>query len=988
MKQILSIILCALAVQTANAASKPNIVMLFIDDWAWNGTPVRMDDSMPNSRMPVAQMPNLEKLARQGMKFRNAYSGAPQCSPSRVCLQTGKSAARSGFTVYLGKTKDDYYDTRKQYQKLPLVPNISDGTIDPDAVTIPEALKPLGYVSAHVGKWHMGGDPGDEGYVLHDGNSNNNPGNTVGKVGRQPEDIKDPKLMFSVTEKGIRFMQQQVKAKNPFYLQISHYAMHAGSECLNATREKYLKHPLVQAHYRKAGKTAENINRKQDPAIWLGMAEDLDGRIGAVLDEIKRLGIEDNTYVIVVADNGYRHKFYPGLTQPLHAHKWWAWQGGIRVPMIVKGPGIKAGSVFKENVVNYDFLPTFVEWAGGDPKSLKDIDGVSLVGYLRGEQPDESFQKRRLYFHYPHYRTTMPHSAIVSGARKVMHFYEQPDVPMLFDLQVDEGEVENIAAKNYLEHKELFGEMTRYFREVGARIPKVNLDYDPKHYQATKEYETRVAWGPFSGRRELDEDEKDSTAKEERPARRASAVRSTGSPQGSSRQGKSVRPAHDKPHGDGTKRSPNIVFMFADDLGWGDLGCYGHPYARTPAIDKLASEGARFTQFYVTGVTCCPSRTGFMTGLHTARFPKYPADYGFGDRITITDLLKKGGYRTGHFGKWHIGPEARSGMYGIDEYSGGANTKASPRGRDAGLFDAAIEFIREHADKPFCVNVWGHATHYPVNVHSDLEAEFKDVKVNRKDFSPTMQVKFDECEKIGGDLDTAMRQYLGDVWAIDQNVKRLLATLDELGLRENTIVVFSSDHGPAPVLLGAKKESKEFSHNMLGYAGEFRGGKHEQYEGGVRAPFIIRWPGHIKAGHTDTTSVVSGMDWMPTLCRIAGITDLPARLDGEDVSDIWLGQTRKRTKPLFWKTSTTGQSISMREGPWKLHLNPRGRKGAFLYDLSRDPSESKNVAANRPDILKRLQAKARAWMAELPKSYEKSGNKKDRKKERRRKTRP
>ena len=945
-------VLGAFGVQLSVVAANPNIVMLFIDDWAWNGTPVRMDDSMPNSRMPVAQMPNLVKLAQEGMKFRNAYSGAPQCSPSRVCLQTGKSSARSGYTVFLGKTKDDYYDTRRQYQKLPMVPNISDNTIDPDAVTIPEALKPLGYVSAHVGKWHMGGDPSDEGYVLHDGDSNNNPGNTVGKVSRQPEDIKDPKLMFSITKRGIGFMREQVKAKKPFYLQISHYAMHAGSECLNSTREKYVKHPLVQAYYQKVGKTKDTINRKQDAAIWLGMAEDLDGRIGAVMDEIKRLGIEDNTYVIVVADNGYRHKFYPGLAQPLHAAKWWVWQGGIRVPMIVKGPGIKAGSTFKENVVNYDFLPTFVDWAGGDSSTLTDIDGVSLAGFMRGEKPTDKFKNRRLYFHYPHYRTAMPHSAIVSGTHKVMHFYEAPDVPMLFDLRADEGEVVNIAVQNYVEHKELHGQMMGYFKKVGARIPKKNPDFDPVHYKATKEYPMRVAWGPFNGRRELAEDEK---AESSSPTIHA-------------------------------KRPPNIVFMFADDLGWGDLGCYGHPYARTPAIDRLASEGSRFTQFYVTGVTCCPSRTGFMTGIHTARFPKYPADYGFGDRVTITDLLKKRGYRTGHFGKWHIGPDARSGMYGIDEYNGGKNTKGTPRGRDAGLFDSAIEFIKKHKDQPFYVNVWGQATHYPVSVHPDLAAEFKDVKVNRKDFSPTMQAKFDECEKIGGNLDTAMRQYLGDVWAIDQNVKRLLATLDELGLRENTIVVFSSDHGPAPVLLGAKKESKEHSENMLGYAGEFRGGKHEQYEGGVRAPFIIRWPGRIQAGHTDTSSVVSGMDWMPTLCRIAGITDLPKQLDGEDISDIWRGQSRERKTPLFWKTSTPNQSASMREGKWKLHLNHRGTKGVYLHDLSRDPSESRNVADQHPDVRKRLLAKLRGWMSELPKSYEKSDNKK-KKKDRQRKAR-
>ncbi len=425
------------------------------------------------------------------------------------------------------------------------------------------------------------------------------------------------------------------------------------------------------------------------------------------------------------------------------------------------------------------------------------------------------------------------------------------------------------------------------------------------------------------------------------------------------------------------QQPPNIVFIFADDLGFGDLGCYGHPYAKTPALDKLATQGTRWTQFYVTGVTCCPSRTGLMTGLHPARFQRYPAGHGFGGRVTITELLKKRGYRTGHFGKWHIGPET-DGVYGIDEYSAGERTKGTPRGRDAGLFDAAITFIKAHRDKPFYVNIWGHITHYPVDAHPKLVEPFKDVVVKRKDFSKTMQTKFDECLSIKGDLSQCMRQYLGDVASLDSNVARVLKTIDELGIADNTIVIFSSDHGPAPVLLGAKKESKEFSKNMLGYAGEFRGGKHNQYEGGVRSPFIVRWPGRVKAGHVDRANVISGIDWMPTLCRIAGITDLPDALDGEDVSDIWLGANRKRTKPLFWKTSSPGSSPAMREGKWKLHLNPRRGKGIELYDLSADPSESRNVADQNPKVVARMRAKLDAWVAELPKTYVKK-DKKDRK---------
>jgi arylsulfatase A-like enzyme len=500
---LILVLLLSFAGQACNMKSQspqPNIVLIFVDDWAWNGTPIPMDEEMPNSRMPVLQMPNLEKLASQGMKFRNAYPGAPQCSPSRVCLQTGKSSARSGFTVYMNDGGSDYYDPNQDYSQFPVIPCVSDMTIDEDAVTIPEALAPLGYACAHVGKWHMRDSPEDEGYVVHDGATTNKEGN---------QDIPgDPKLMFSITEKAIDFMKEKVQEKKPFYLQISHYAMHAGFECLPETREKYINHPDLQAYYREMNQTAESIERRhRDPATWMGMGEDLDGRIGAVLDMIEELGIEDNTYVIMVSDNGYRHFFYPGLTQPLHGGKWWVWQGGIRVPMVVKGPGIEAGAVCNENVVNYDFLPTFVDWAGGQAEMLKDLDGVSLAGLMRGEKADEEFTNRYLYFHYPHYRTSMPHSAIVSGMLKVIHFYEAPDIPMLFDLAADEREVKNLAAEMPDVHQKLFSQMMRYFNEVGARLPKGNSHFEEEVYKQADRYETRVKWGPFKGERPLEDDE-------------------------------------------------------------------------------------------------------------------------------------------------------------------------------------------------------------------------------------------------------------------------------------------------------------------------------------------------------------------------------------------------------------------------------------------------------------------------------------------------
>jgi len=435
-------------------------------------------------------------------------------------------------------------------------------------------------------------------------------------------------------------------------------------------------------------------------------------------------------------------------------------------------------------------------------------------------------------------------------------------------------------------------------------------------------------------------------------------------------------------------RQPNIVFILADDLGYGDPACYGHPYAQTPELDKLASEGTTFHRFYVTGVTCCPSRTGFMTSRHPASYPKYMADFGFAGRVTITKLLQQAGYRTGHFGKWHMGPEDKDGTYGIDQIGTIGSTKTDPGGRDAGLFEAAMDFIEANKDVPFYVNVWGHITHYPVDPLPTLANRFKDVIVDRSDFGTHMQEKFDTCERIGGDLNNSMRNYLGDVYSLDLQVGRLLRKIDELRLRENTIVVFSSDQGPAPVLTKNKPTDPTLKHNpsrnMLGYSGGLRGGKHTQWEGGVRAPFIIRWPGKVPAGKINRTSVFSGMDWLPTVCSVAGIsiTSNPDRtslnrsrgsvnsdlFEGEDVSDIWLGADRSRVGPLFWKTSSVKARISMLSGDWKLHVSS---DKVELYNLATDPGESLNVQGKNPEIVSALRKQVDRWNATLPTAYTK-----------------
>lgn len=491
--------------------AKPNIVMILIDDMAWNGSSIRMDDRMANSTIDLVEMPNFESFAAQGMRFRNAY-GSAMCVPSRACLQSGMSSGRHQLTVELDVAT--YYDTRSIYTGFPVVGNGIRKPFPTSITTIPEALRPLGYKSAHYGKWHLYSDPATEGYDESDGDTNNGPGTTLEDVTVIPPDFTNPKRMDEITARASAFMEKNVQAGNPFYVQLSHYAQHEPRECRPSSRARFQNLPEVVAL--NGGRTdPATISARQDPAVWLGMAYDLDQTIGQVLQKLDELGIADNTYVVIMSDNGYRHDF-AGRPQPLHAQKWWVWQGGIRVPMLARGPGIAAGSLCTANVVNYDLMPTFLDWAGGDPTRLQDIDGTSLEGLMAGETPAQEFIDRSLYFHYPHYRTTMPHSSIVKGNHKVIHFYETPvrfpawNPAMLFDLASDPGEYRNLAEEQPSVAQALLDDLANHLASVGGRIPANNAaNYDPSVYQAAAEYAIRVKWGPFIGTRSPESDEAD-----------------------------------------------------------------------------------------------------------------------------------------------------------------------------------------------------------------------------------------------------------------------------------------------------------------------------------------------------------------------------------------------------------------------------------------------------------------------------------------------
>ena len=455
-------------------------------------------------------------------------------------------------------------------------------------------------------------------------------------------------------------------------------------------------------------------------------------------------------------------------------------------------------------------------------------------------------------------------------------------------------------------------------------------------------------------------------------------------------------------------RRPNFIFFFTDDQGWQDLGCFGHPYLKTPNMDRLARGGTRFEHFYSAASVCSPSRAAVMTGHYPARhrIHQHFSDHthnsacGMPDwldpkAVTVTRLLQKAGYRTGHFGKWHLGhtPGApEPGEYGIDEYrtlcgtGPGWDRNGKPAETDLALASAnhctdkdrfwthsaelfveqGIDFIEKNKGRPFYLNLWMILPHTPILSTPEQLAEYEDLRADPDDFDSWMR----EYLRKAKNPQQKMKSYCAVVTSIDVALGRLLDKLDELGLADNTVILFTSDNGPEDYAITS------VSNPGVGSPGVLRARKRSLYEGGVRMPCVVRWPGRVPAGRVDKTSVLSAVDWLPTVCGLAGVNVPDIRPDGEDVSDILMGKSRPRKGPLFWqwRGSVLGAfrkqyeppRLAVREGQWKLFANDDGKR-VELYDIPADPAEKTDLAEKNPEVVARLLPKLLGWKKTLPK---------------------
>lgn len=420
---------------------------------------------------------------------------------------------------------------------------------------------------------------------------------------------------------------------------------------------------------------------------------------------------------------------------------------------------------------------------------------------------------------------------------------------------------------------------------------------------------------------------------------------------------------------------PNVIVLLADDFGYGDVSAYGGAVP-TPNLDRMATEGTRFTQFYVAAPICSPSRAGLLTGQFPGRWRITSflqtrkgnagceqADFLSTNAPSLPRALKSAGYRTAHIGKWHLGggrdvtnapPFAAYGYdVGLGTYESpephpditgtnwiwSAHDKVKRHDRTKWMVDRTLDFIRARQGKPAFVNLWLDDTHTP--------------------FVPSREQLDEAGVRAANPGDR--QKYRAVLVEMDKQIGRLMDELKRIG-ETNTLVLFLGDNGALPTF-GARN-------------GELRGSKLSLYEGGIRVPFIAHWSGHVPAGRVDAKTVFAGTDFFPTVCAIAGV-EAP-KGDGENLRDALLGKDMARATPLFWEygrntnwfkfPEAPGQrspNVAMREGNWKVIVNADG-SGAELYDLSASIREEKNVAAENPDVAKRMTEKALAWRRSLP----------------------
>jgi arylsulfatase A-like enzyme len=452
---------------------KPNVVFILADDLGW------ADLGCYGSTF--YETPNLDRLAKEGMRFTDAYAACNVCSPTRASLMTGKYPARLHLTDWLNGRPDrpDQRLNRPNFQKfLPL-----------EEVTVAEALKEAGYQTAFLGKWHLGDDsrywPEHQGFDVNIGGSGaGHPPSYFSPYGLKnlPDGPKGEFLDERLTDEALKFLDHSAGQDKPFLLYFSHYAVHTPLQARPALVEKY------KAKAAKLGRSGPDflpdhgreVRAVQNHPIYGAMVESLDTSVGRVLAKLKELDLESNTIVVFTSDNGglSTAEGKPTSNLPLRTGKGWGYEGGVREPLLVKWPGVtRPGSVSHQPTISPDFYPTILQMLDLPHRPQQHLDGVSIVPALKGD----TLPERPIFWHYPHYSNQggAPNGAVRLGDFKLIEWYEDMSVS-LFNLKDDIGEQHDLAPENPAKTAELKKLLHDWRRQVDAQMPTQNPNFKPR----------------------------------------------------------------------------------------------------------------------------------------------------------------------------------------------------------------------------------------------------------------------------------------------------------------------------------------------------------------------------------------------------------------------------------------------------------------------------------------------------------------------------
>lgn len=920
---------------------QPNILFILADDLGYH------DLSCTGSN--YYETPNIDRIAREGAVFTEGYSACQVCSPSRASIMTGKSPARHGITDYIGAPYGT--DWRKQGRHNQLLPASYDTALRHAYTTLPEAMKAAGYKTFFAGKWHLGGRgswPEDHGFDINRGGwEKGGPSGGYFSPWENPNlenTVPGENLSMRLAAETVKFLKENnpQETGQPVFAFLSFYAVHGPIQTTRKKWEKY-RDKADRSGIAQQGFKMEHflpMRQVQDNPIYAGLVETMDDAVGVVLRALDEQGLAENTIVVFTSDNGgvSAGDAYSTSNLPLRGGKGYQFEGGIRVPYFMKVPGLtKGGEVYHTPVIGTDFYPTLLDLAGAGLKPQEHEDGLSLLPLLKGN----TLSGRPLIWHYPHYGNQggEPSSIIRQGPWKLIHYYEDGR-DELYKLDADPRELTDVAKHHRRKVTELRATLDGYLKRTGARYPQPDPEYDA---DKERQYLQRVI-----------------TEKLPQLERQRMEFLSPEFDPGNNWWGSEV-----------TAMNPNVVIILADDLGYGDVGFNGCEDIPTPNIDRIARNGVKFTDAYVTYAVCGPSRAGLITGRYQDRFgfgrnpllaPNDP-DMGLPlSEQTLADLLKPAGYRTMAIGKWHLGSHAslHPNNRGFDDFfgflSGGhhyfpeqwtLNSEFDARSQYDGyrtkllrnsdavdeseyLTDAlsreAVRFVKDNASAPFFLYLAYNAPHTPLQATSKYLDRFTHI------------------------ADEKRRTYAAMVSAMDDGIGQVLDELDALGITDHTMVVFLSDNGGP--------ETANASDN-----GPLRGGKGSFFDGGLRVPFAIQWPDHIRRGTVCHSPVIS-LDIAATVVATIDQPHPPKNeLDGINLLPVLNNaDTASRSRLFFWRNFDK-KMLALRSTDFKLVM--QDGHAPSLFRIGDDVAEKNNLFTGHASTVDGLHKQWQKWSSEL-----------------------